>query len=138
MIKRDLPEILQIQQSTPDPLNEDCVRHLLGDRTCIGMVAEVGDVIAGHFIYQMHRIHLQLLTFAVHPDWQRRGVGRAMMDTLKKKLGQHRRGIAISIPEVPVSACLFLRNQGFRCTRLLRGAWGAGTDGLRFQWRIGT
>lgn len=150
MIRRDLAEVLQIENALfcdQSWTEEDFVR-VLRLRYCIGMVAETkptkgssksGDVI-GYMIYELHRKRLHLLNFAVDPGYQRRGVGRQMMEKLKAKLSNRRRQrIMAEVRETNVDAQLFFRAMKFRCIATLRGFYeqhGCSDDALLFQHRI--
>ena len=59
MIRRDMPEVLSIEQEAFEfPwLDEDFTR-CLRQRNCIGMVAEVGDSVVAFMIYELHRTRL--------------------------------------------------------------------------------
>jgi len=72
-------------------------------------------------IYELHKTRLQVLNFAVHPDYRRQGIGRQMVAKLAGKLSSHRRTrIALEVRETALSAQLFFKVQGFRATDLLR------------------
>ncbi len=58
MIRRDMQEVLQTEQeSFHVPWTEDDFLHCLRQRNCIGMVAESGDQVVGHVIYERRTSH---------------------------------------------------------------------------------
>ena len=79
MIRRDMPEVLAIEQASFQcPWIEEEFLSYLRERNTIGMVAEVGEKVVAFFIYELHEKHLTLLNLAVHPDYRRQGIGRCV------------------------------------------------------------
>lgn len=124
MIRRDMPEVLDIERSCFEFMwRADEFVKVLRDRSCIGMVAEYGSSqqIAGFMIYELHRSRLHVLNFAVHPHFQRMGVGKSMVDKLKGKLSAQRRTrITLEIRETNLAAQLFFRDMGFVATSVVQ------------------
>lgn len=122
MIRRDMPEVLAIEHASQEfPWCEEEFLRVLRQRNCIGMVAEHGERVVGFMIYELHKTRLQVLNFAVHPEFRRQGVGRQMVAKLAGKLSSHRRTrIALMVRETSLSAQLFFRVQGFRATEVVR------------------
>ncbi len=137
MIRRDMPEVLAIEHSGFEfPWSEEEFLRVLRQRNCIGMVAEHGERVVGFMIYELHKSKLQILDFAVHPDWRRRGVGRQMVTKLVGKLSSHRRTrIALNIRETNLQAQLFYRSQGFRASEVMREHYeDTGEDAYLMQY----
>lgn len=122
MIRRDMPEVLAIEHASFDyPWCEEEFLRVLRQRNCIGMVAELGDRVVGFMIYELHKAKLQVLNFAVDPEFRRMGVGRQMVAKLVGKLSSHRRTrIVLSCRETALPAQLFFRDQRFRATEVIR------------------
>src|SRR4051812_47494059 len=92
MIRRDMPEVLQIEQATFDcAWTEEDFLRCMRQRNCIGMVCEHGEKIVGYMLYELHKSKLHILNFAVHPDHRRNAVGSVMIRKLIDKLSGHRR-----------------------------------------------
>src|SRR5215210_2459874 len=92
MIRRDMPEVLAIEHASSEfPWCEEEFLRVLRQRNCIGMVAEYGERVVGFMIYELHKSKLQVLNFAVAPEYRRQGVGHQMMVKLVGKLSSHRR-----------------------------------------------
>jgi len=122
MIRRDMPEVLDIENSSFEFAwtEEDFIR-CLRQRNCIGMVAEHDERVVGFMIYELHKNRLHILNFAVHPDFRRRGVARGMVRKLIGKLSPQRRNrILLEIRETNLAAQLFFRAAGFRAISVLR------------------
>lgn len=140
MIRRDMPEILEIERECfwGDAWSEDTFLSHLRNRTVVGMVAEVDDSVGGYMVYNLLPQRIAVWNFAAQPALWRRGVGMAMTDKLKCKLSVHRRSaIDVIVRDTNDTAHLFFRSQGFRCTSIERGAFADGQDGYRFEYRAG-
>src|SRR3989441_10876356 len=139
MIRRDMPEVLQIEQLSFEFAwtEEDCLR-CLRQRNCIGMVGEQGEKVVGFMIYELHKSKLHILNFAVHPSWRRSGVGGQMVAKLISKLSSHRRTrITLEVRETNLPAQLFFRKQEFKATRVLRAYYeDSGEDAFLMEYRF--
>src|SRR3984885_15371768 len=92
MIRRDMPEVLSAELASFEySWTEDDFLRCLRQRNCIGMVVELPDRIGGFMVYELHKIRLHLLTFAVIRAARRTGLGRLMVSKLIFKLTSHRR-----------------------------------------------
>lgn len=139
LIRRDLEDVLEIDSECfgPRAWGEDEHLAYLRQKNAIGMVAEHEGYIAGFMVYDLHKVRLRLVRFAVAHWAQRKGVGSALVQRLKDKLSQQRRKqIVTTVPEHNVDSQLFLKSQGFLCVATLRDEYEDG-DGLEFLYRIG-
>ena len=139
MIRRDMPEVLQIeQQSFEYAWTEEDFLRCLRQRNCIGMVAEQGEKVVGFMIYELHKAKLHILNFAVHPAYRRLGVGGQMVAKLISKLSSHRRTrITLEVRETNLVAQLFFRAQAFRAVRVLRAYYeDSGEDAFQMQYHL--
>jgi len=141
MIRRDMPEVLEIErQSFAAPWAEQDFLRCIGQRNCIGMVAEQGEEVVGFMVYQLHHGKLHLMDLAVHPAHRRWGIGAQMVAKLVSKLSlSHRRKrITLIVAETNLGAQLFFRAQGFRALRVLRGHLNDGAeDAYLMRYRLG-
>lgn len=139
MIRRDMPEVLQIEQDSFDySWTEEDFLRCLRQRNCIGMVAEAGERVVGFMIYELHKNKLHILNFAVCPSCRRGGIGEQMIAKLIGKLSSHRRTkITLAIRESNLNAQLFFRAQDFKATKVLRNYYeDSGEDAYLMQFRI--
>ncbi len=122
MIRRDMPEVLNIEQGSFEfAWSEDDFVNCLRQRNCIGMVAEHDEQVVAFMIYELHKSRLHVINFAVHGEFQRRGVGTQMLQKLVAKLSQQRRNkILLEVRETNLKAQLFFRQNGFRAVSVLR------------------
>ncbi|MBI3464522.1 MAG: ribosomal protein S18-alanine N-acetyltransferase [Planctomycetes bacterium] len=139
MIRRDMPEVLRIEQTSHDyPWCEEDFLRCLRQRNCIGMVAEQGEKVVGFMIYELHKTKLHILNFAVHLEFRRAGIGGQMAEKLVSKLSSHRRTrIVIAVRETNLDAQLFFRPTGFRATSVPRAFYpDSGEDAYIMEHRL--
>lgn len=122
MIRRDMPEVLDIEKTSFEfPWSEEDFIRCLRQRNCIGMVAEYQDQVVGFMIYELHKNQLHILNFAVRPDMRRSDVGNQMIQKLIGKLSHQRRNrIHLEVRETNLAAQLFFRRAGFQAVSVLR------------------
>lgn len=151
LLRRDMPEVLAIEKASFEfQWSEEDFIRCLRQRNCIGMVAEIAPPgrrpgidehgpIAGFFIYELHRNRLHVLNFAVHPDYRRKGVGRAMVNKLVSKLSPDRRTrIMLEVRETNLQAQFFFKEMGFKAISLLRDFYeDSPEDAYLMQLRYG-
>ncbi len=130
MIRRDMPEVLNIEQGSFEfPWSEEDFIRCLRQRNCIGMVAENANRVVGFMIYELNRNQLHILNFAVRPDFRRRGIGRQMGEKLIGKLSQQRRNrIVLEVRETNLAAQVFFRRIGFKAMSVLRDFYDDTTE----------
>lgn len=139
MIRRDMPEVLAIEHASFEyPWCEEEFLRVLRQRNCIGMVAEHSDRIVGFMIYELHRNKIQVLDFATHPEFLRRGIGRQMVSKLVGKLSNQRRNrISLLVRETSLTAQLFFRVVGFRAMEVIREYYAdTGEDAYGMQYHL--
>jgi ribosomal-protein-alanine N-acetyltransferase len=139
MIRRDMPEVLQIEQDSFDyAWTEEDFLRCLRQRNCIGMVAEHGEKVIGFMIYELHKSKLHILNFAVCPAYRRAGIGTQMISKLVGKLSSHRRTkITLAVRETNLNAQIFFRAQEFKALKVLRSYYeDSGEDAYLMQFRI--
>lgn len=129
-IRRDTSEVLDIEALNAKVPKSDKgffekkekeFLGLLSQRDCIGMIAEVGDAVVGHMVYELHKKKLHILNLAVHPKYHRQGIGTQMVNKLKKKLSGHRRTrLTLEIRETLLKEQLFFKKMGFLAVQVMR------------------
>ncbi len=138
MVRRDLPEVLEIErQSFEFAWTEEDFLRCLEQRNCVGTVARVGEEVVGYMVYQILKNRIHLLNFAVAPQWRRKGIGTQMVERLKKRLVQQgRQRITLEVRETNLPAQLFFRHCGFRAVCVLRDFYENTTeDAYLMQYR---
>lgn len=136
-IHGDVPEVLEIENACFEYVwTEEDFKCALSQRNCIGMVAEHNNHVVGFMIYELHKERLRILNFAVHPAYQRQGVGTQMINRLKGKLPQQRRKeIDLIVRDGNLDAHLFFRSQGFQAIDIFREYYEeCGDDGYLLSY----
>ena len=139
MIRRDMPEVLEIEsKSFEHPWNEFAFIRVLRQRNCIGMISEYEERVIAFMVYELKKDEIGLLNFAVHPDYRRRGVGRQMVQKIKYKLGSRRQKVTLETSEYSLGAQLFWRAVGFKATSILKDFYDHEfqEDAIAFEYRI--
>ncbi|WP_437231187.1 ribosomal protein S18-alanine N-acetyltransferase [Planctomicrobium sp. SH661] len=139
LIRRDMPEVLRIEQSSfGSPWSDEDFLCCLRQRNCIGMVAEHNHQILGFMIYELHKSRLHILNFAVAPETRKQGVGSQMIMRLVDKLSQQRRNeIILEVRESNLDAQLFFKKQNFKAVCVLRRHFDdTEEDGYIMQFKL--
>jgi ribosomal-protein-alanine N-acetyltransferase len=138
MIRRDMPEVLDIeQQSLEFPWSEEDFVRCLRQRNHIGIVAESDDRVIGYLIYDRNRKdRIGIIKCAVHPRARRSGAGSKLVGYLTDKLSHQRSAtIVVDVSERRVPAQLFFRACGFRAVEVVPEFFGFGEDSCRMEYR---
>lgn len=122
MIRRDMPEVLAIENSSFEyPWDEEDFIRCLRQRNCIGMVAEHNETVVGYMIYELYANRIHLLNIAVHPDYRFKGIGKNIIEKLVSKLSPQRRSkIEAEVRESNLDAQLFFKKMKFRATEIFQ------------------
>ena len=114
MVEADLPHVLKVEQRCYEfpwtlGIFRDCLR--VGYH---GYVVESPSGLIGHGVMSIGAGECHLLNICVHPDWQRRGLGRQLVETLLEVARKKR--VSTALLEVRVSNAAAYRlyvNLGF-------------------------
>lgn len=140
MIRRDMPEILAIENASFEfPWTEEDFIRCLQRRNCIGMIAERQERIVGYMLCELFKTRLELLDFAVAVDCRRQGVGRRMVAKLLDKIAApyRRHRIRAEVRERNLGAQLFFRASGFRATGVVYSRYEVSPeDAIVFELRL--
>jgi len=101
MAEADLPQVLKVEQRCYEfpwtlGIFRDCLR--VGYH---GYVLESPSGLIGHGVMSIGAGECHLLNICVHPDWQRRGLGRQLVETLLEVARKKR--VSTALLEVRVS-----------------------------------
>ena len=132
-----MEEVLNIEQNNVIPWCEEDFLYCLRQRNRLGMVVEYGEEVLGFMIYELHRAKLNVLNLSVHPDYRHQGIGSQMIKKLVGKLSSHKRKcVMFTVRESSLGMQLFLKDQGFRASRVLREEFDdTGEDAYLMQYR---
>ncbi len=134
MVNDDLTQIEKID--CPIIWTRQDILVALEDRNVIGMSAEAdGAGIAGWMLYKLNKRSITVLMLAVHQDCRRQGVGTALVQKLKSKLGGNtkRRALLVHVDDNLLNSHLFLKKNDFFCIEVIRnGVQNADTYIFRY------
>lgn len=131
--RRDLAEVVKIErQSFSDPWPRKEFMRLMKERATGLQVIQMGDVIGGYVVYDVHRRQFAILSIAVNPAFRREGLATALVAKIKSKLSQRRRCIWTNVSENNVPAQKFFRAVDFQASGIIKNPWGCGTSAIRF------
>src|SRR3954451_17952276 len=72
MIRRVMPEVMAIEHASSEfPWCEEEFLRVLRHRNCIGIVSEEGERVICLIIYELHKAKLDVVNFAVAPEYRR-------------------------------------------------------------------
>ncbi|MEW6739662.1 MAG: ribosomal protein S18-alanine N-acetyltransferase [Nitrospirota bacterium] len=87
MYPDDIPEIVSIERlSFSTPWSETSFRSEIYSRYSVTRVAELNGVVVGYICVKHVADECHLLDLAVHPDYRRRGIARALLDDVIQEL----------------------------------------------------
>ena len=123
MVRRDLPEVLQIERESFEfPWTKyEFLGYCHPKRNRTYMVAEYNDTIVGFIVYELNKTKIKLINLAVDPRFRRLGVATQMVAKLIGKLNyQNRKRITFEIRETNLGAQLFFKTIGFQVIQILK------------------
>ncbi len=140
MMSRELDHVLAIEQACfPYPWDGDDFRKVMAQRNATGRVIALSPSTRpiGFVVYEMHATRYHILSLAVHPDYWRQGMARAMVDSLKNDFGSgDRKRITLEVRERNLPAQLFWKAMGFEATATVRDFYDdTDEDAIMFEWR---
>ena len=140
MVRRDFAQVLEIEETCFEfPWTEEEFRQCLQERNCLGMVAEYEGRVVGYVIYETPKSRIFVTNIAVHPEFQRHGIARQMIQKLvSKMIYQQRHKIAITIRETNLPALCCFRALGFKAVTVLKNFYEEqNEDTYVLQYRLG-
>jgi ribosomal protein S18 acetylase RimI-like enzyme len=119
--------------------SEDDFRECFRSVDTIGKIAEMDGATVGFLIYKLdHDLHeVFIKNVAVAAEWQRKGIGRALIQSLDTKLAQAYERVSALVPETDTAAQFLLRDAGYKATRVFRRWYGEEDAYLMQKTRLG-
>jgi ribosomal-protein-alanine N-acetyltransferase len=129
----ELGEVMEIDRLTwHRPLPEREWRKALLARRVTCAVAVLDGRIVGYMAYKDFRDFLHLYKIAVRPEFQGRGIGRALVRRLKMTLMRRgREHIQINVRRDDLRARRFWRRNGFASLGVAAGYYAPGEDAIQ-------
>ena len=119
LIRRDMPEVLAIENDLSDSLTEKEIIEHIRCRDKIGMVVEFDGAVAGYVIYELLRERLWIIRLAISSEYAGKGCGSALIQKLISKLHVNRRhSLCVQVDDTNYELIGFLKSQGFSITSM--------------------
>lgn len=133
MIRRDMTEVMAIdQEHSAAPWPEQEYLGNLRQRNCIGMVAELGETLYGHMVYELHTHHLDVLKLEASND----DAFDSLLSKLTGKLSSHRRThVVLHVHERDDRTIAACRRNGWRAEKVEREHYGE-ADAYLFVYHV--
>lgn len=142
LLKRDVTQVIEVEVGCfgGDGYSERDIENLMGQHEpkTIGLVACLGDDIVGYSIYQTVGTDLSVVSIAVHPEYQRKGIGTQLIAKIYANFWKKHDRLTAVVNEHFTGAHMFFSKVGFIAAGVLRGYFAmAGEDGYEFVLRSG-
>lgn len=144
--RSDLDRIVAIERRCFDhPWGHREFLDFASDGRCYMLLAEVPSlskpgeyVTAGFALVEKRPLSLRLEGLAVDPDWQRKGVGAALVSKLKRKVAGDGRRLRLraDVPEECLPMQCLLRSCGVRCVGVNPAFDEDDEASYRFKWDV--
>jgi ribosomal-protein-alanine N-acetyltransferase len=130
---RDLDRILAIERASfgADAWNQKLLLGYFRECPALFFTAKIARHIAGYSITCISRRDAELVSIAVGERDRRRGVGQALLsETLTILRSRRIKNWRLMVDASSQTALRFYERYGFERTRIVKGYYGAGRDGL--------
>lgn len=123
-IKRwsEIESVLEIEkQCFAEPWAVDDFREAATLDDAVILLCEVRRMVVGYGIFEFREGFATILNFAVAVDWRRQGVGRTILERIKRRVVTRAVGrLYVGVNEYHTTAQFFLKSMGFTYTEPLR------------------
>lgn len=142
MTRKDLPQVLEIERRSFEfPWTKEQFNDTLRIRPVVGLVAvEKGtkeqEAVLGYIVYKLGKGFVDILNLAVPPHLRRLGIGTGLVQKIiSRSKATRRKSVGMLIRERNLEGQLFLREQGFKATKIVSGCYSE-TDEDAYHMRL--
>lgn len=117
-VRGDLPKMAALDAANADGWSQDqiaCTDH--DTHRSRFVVRGEGFAVYAYAIYEVQDRVVRLIRLAVDPRLARSGIGKYLLDEIKRSAGKKNRVLLSSIPVDNLQAIQFFSSQGFRATK---------------------
>jgi ribosomal-protein-alanine N-acetyltransferase len=132
----DFAEILKIEKLCfgDNAYDDFTIKNLLISENTITLVATVNSKIVGYAAAIYHSADAKLCTIDVHPDYQRKGIGSALLDKIEILLkNKNIRMIDLEVSVHNRSAIAFYKKANYEITNRIKKYYQNGSDAFVMQ-----
>lgn len=135
----DLDQLLALEQACfpTDPYPAEAFLHYARRWPQWFLVATVDNQLVGYALASRVGNRAELVSIAVHPNWQGRRIGRRLIDAIEQLLREG--GVTelwLSVRTTNQKARVFYERRGFQHRRLIRRYYPDGGDAFRMSKRL--
>lgn len=135
----DLESVLDIETlSSPTPWKEKDFERLFRRKNSASFVVTHEGKVVAFAVLEVFKEFFQLLNFAVHPKYRRRGVAKGLIGYIANQLSPtKRKKIVVEVRESNLEAQLFLRDSKYRAVEIMRAHFDdTKEDCYKMEFRI--
>jgi ribosomal protein S18 acetylase RimI-like enzyme len=134
----DLEEMVRIERSSfgEESYRKELIEQLLSDQEFHNVIVEVEGEKVGYatFFEDDMKKRARLITIAVMPSYRNRGLAKAMLAFLEKKMvGLGLRAVSLEVGETNVAATNLYLSIGYRIKGTVPNYYGKGKDALYME-----
>lgn len=119
LYRKDVDEVFEIEKMIfENPWDISKLITYACKTRYVGSVSKHKEKVIGFMFHEIQKNKLDIIRFAVHPDFRHMGIGTQIVKYLVK-LSKNKRQITIKVPEKNLGAQLFFKKQGFRAIKVL-------------------
>lgn len=139
--RADLQQMIQIERASfDDPWTaEEFIQHFNCKSVSSIVVCERQgeiDEVVGYLFYQCLKQHINIVSMAVSPIYQRKGKALAMLTKVMEKTSPTRRKVIAVVRETNLPAQLLFKKAGFLATKIIRKPFdNSDDDGFIFEYK---
>lgn len=128
----DLPAVLEIERSSsPSPWKGEFFLNESRYQYSRVLVAEMDGILAGYLCRWLVTDEIQILNLAVHPQYRRRGIGRALLwEIFTEALQRDARSVSLEVRTSNTAAIALYEEFGFHQVAVRHRYYGDGEDAL--------
>jgi ribosomal-protein-alanine N-acetyltransferase len=121
MTKQDMPAVLGLEKLCfPVPWTEQEFLEHLTKKNIIGKIYKINNSLVAYSIQELYNTKIELISLAVHPEFQRKGIGTKIVKSLISKLNSNRSLLEVSVSDTNLTMHLFLKHLGFKAKKTLK------------------
>lgn len=127
--RADIKEICEIEQYCFEfPWIEKDFLEELRQPESTGLVASDDGCVLGYAFYQRFEDQLHIINVAVHPDDQRKQIGKALVEWICGQLAKRQRRVTAIVRETNIGALKFFNSTGFKAIQVMKKPFGEYPD----------
>lgn len=139
MQEHDLPDILKIERKCYEfPCRKREFMHMFSRPNVFCIVCEYHERAIGYLIYEVRRHHVAMLSLAVDPAFQRKGVAKMMGQKWMQAMSYLKNKVTMIVRDKNLPAQMLLKSLGFKAVVILQSPYDVvNDDGYVMECQLG-